>query len=159
MGKDFQENEIDGLTFVSHQMDPLELYPMVPRILKLLAPVLPHISAIGGGLNAKAIERLFAQDAGKLAPIIAAIGEGLGAKENANLPLELLKRTVVMLPDPDPDDEDAKPKRQSLVTAKEINAVFRGRFVTMLKAMWFALGVNFDDFFAGSSGSENPSKE
>lgn len=157
MGKDSQDTEIDGLKFTSYQLDPLELYPMAPRILKLLAPVLPFVASLGGGLNAKAIEKLFAQDVGKLAPILTALGEGLGAKENANLPVELLKRTVAYLPDP--DDDEAEPKARSLTTAKDINAVFRGKFFTMLKAMWFALGVNFEDFSNGSSGSEPPSKD
>jgi hypothetical protein len=57
------------------------------------------------------------------------------------------------------DGEDEKPKtrNQSMASAKEINAVFRGRFWTMLKVMWWAVGVNFGGFLSGSSDT-NPSK-
>lgn len=154
MPKESDEREIDGLKFISYQLDPLELYPLAPRIIKCLAPVLPFVASLGGGLDAKAIEKLFAQDASKLAPILTAFAEGLADEKNAKLPLELLKRTVVELPN---DDEEKPPTRQSLTNTKEINAVFRGRFFTMLKAMWFALGVNLSDFSPGGSG-ETPSK-
>lgn len=159
-GKSSESTEIDGLKFYTSQMDPLELYPMAPRILKLIAPILPYIGAIGGELNAAAVEKLMKEDVSKLSPILTALATALAEKENANLPQELLKRTQVSLPvDSDDEDEDApKTRNQSMVNPKEINAVFRGRFVTMLKVMWWSLGVNFSDFFSGSSG-KNPSKE
>jgi hypothetical protein len=158
-----QSEEFDGLKFTTVAMDPLELYPMVPRVLKIVAAVLPHVSAIGGGLSKEAVEKLFKSDMGKLAPVLAALGEALASKENATLPTDLLKRTTVALPvesDDDDEDEETTPKvrQQSMVSAKEINAVFRGRFFTMLKVMWWVLGANFADFFSSGSGS-NPSKE
>jgi hypothetical protein len=157
-----ETTEIDGLKFTTQVSDPLELYPMVPRVLKIVAAVLPHISALGGGLTKDAIERMFSKDMGTLAPVLAALGEALSAKENATLPQDLLKRTTVALPvesDDEDDDGEVKTRQQSMVSPKEINAVFRGRFFTMLKVMWWTLGVNFSDFFSGSSGEKAPSKE
>ncbi len=153
MGKDNsrpeKEEEIDGITFISEQMDPLELYPLVPRIIKIVAPLLQHFGSIDPG----ALKSLLKQDVGKLTPILTALGSALGEKENANLPQDLLRRTQMQL-----IGDDGEVVRYSLLNTKEINRAFKGRFFTMLKAMWFSLGVNFDDFFAGGSES-NPSKE
>lgn len=155
--------EIDGLKFTCHQSEPLELYPMVPRMLEIIAGILPHVSAIGGGLTKEAIEKLFKSgDVKELGPILQSLGAALGKKENANLPKELLGRVTVALPvESDEDEEDdgePKTRIQSLVSAKEMNAVFRGRFWTMLKVMWWSMGVNFGGFFVGGSET-NPSKE
>jgi hypothetical protein len=162
--------EIDGLKFTTEQMDPLELYPMVPSMLEIVAGLIPYVSGLGGGLTKEAIEKLFAKADGvkDLGPILKELGAALGKKENARLPEELLRRTCVLLPverksrdddeDETEDDDEPQTKKQSMATPKEINAVFRGRFWTMIKVMWWSMGVNFGGFLSGSS-DESPSKE
>jgi hypothetical protein len=101
MGRESEEREIDGLTFVSHQMEPLELYPLAPRIVKIVAPMLPHLQAmagsIGEGLTGDMLEKLLRQDVGKLSPMLMALGEALAAKETASLPMDLLKRSPIQM--------------------------------------------------------------
>lgn len=142
------ECEIDGIRLISYTMDPLMLYPMAPRMAKILAPILGGLGGMGE-LTEAGIEKMLRSDASKLSPVVLELAKALGEKENANLPRELLCKTVAIV-----EGENGEDRRVSLNDPKNINAIFRGKFYGMLRAMWFSLGVNFGNF---SGGGSNPS--
>lgn len=157
-----ETSEIDGFKVITTHMEPLKLYPLAPRIVKIVAPMLGQV----GQLISSRAKRAKGEDPGKaiqraiselmvdpkaldqFAPIIMHLGSCLAEPDNAKLPLELLADTTIDIP-----DEDGEPERHTLATAKDLNEAFRGRFLLMLKCMWFSMGVNFADFFAGGSPS------
>lgn len=150
-----EELEIDDeLKVLTYGMDVLVLYPLAPRIVKILAPILQSLQGLGD-LSAEGIERMLKQDVSKLGPLLMHLAEALAKPENANLPQELLKRSVAVVL----DDEDGEPRRESLHDPKMINKVFRGKFFGMLRAMIHAVMVNFADFSFGGSTTAHPSKE
>lgn len=140
--------KIDDLTFHSTQLPPLKAYPLSARVAGILLPVLSKLSE--SGLVDMDPDKFLAQDASKILPVLAPLLEALAKKENEDLPQKLLMSTVVELPDASGDLT-----RLSLITPEAINRAFTGRGMTLYKAMWFAVEVNFRDFFAGAlSGAQ-----
>lgn len=153
-----ETTEIDGFRVVTTHMAPLKLYPLAPRVVQIIAPMLGQAGALitsrakrtkGEDPN-KAIQRAIVElmvdpkALDQLTPIMMHLGGALAAPENAKLPLELLADTTIDIP-----DEDGEPERHTLTTAAELNEAFRGRFLLMIKCMWFSMSVNFADFFPG----------
>ncbi len=157
MSKEKQTTEIDGFKVVSHQMAPLSLYPLVPRVLKIVSPMLSQMGELMSlkDLGEAGIEKLLKDPKGllKVQPLFIHLANALGDPVNARLPQELLARTVIHLP-----NEEGETVKRELGSDSDINKAFRGRFLTMLKCMWFAIGVNFADFFDGDSENA-PSKD
>lgn len=134
---------IDGLTFHTTQLPPLKAYPLSARVAAIVLPVFQQLAATGF-IDIKP-EQFLKQDAAKLLPILAPLLEALGSKDNEDLPQKLLAGTVVELP-----DDNGEATRISLADPSGINRAFQGKIFLMLKAMWFAVEVNFRDFFAGA---------
>ena len=138
---------IDGLLFSSTQLPPLKAYPLSARVGAILLPALSKFFA--SGLNQiEDVDAFMKQNAGKLMPVLEPVLEALGKKDNEDLPQKLLAGTTVQMP-----DESGSMTLISLATPEGINRAFQGRGATMYKALWFAVEVNFTDFFPGASKS------
>lgn len=135
---------IDGLTFTSTQLPPLKAYPLSARVAKILLPVFSKL--LSPDLKFGDAEAFLAQHPDKLIPVIEPLLSALGEKENEDLPLKLLAGTTVQVP-----DEAGQLSIIHLGTPEAFNRAFQGRGLTLYKAMWFAVEVNFADFFAGVS--------
>lgn len=134
---------IDGLLFTSTQLPPLRAYPLAARVAGIL---LPALNKLPSDLVAESkADDFLSQDFGKLIPALEPLLEALAKKENEDLPQKLLAGTTVQVP-----DDSGEMTVRSLVTPEAINAAFQGRGLTMIKAMWFAVEVNFRDFFGGA---------
>lgn len=151
--------QIDGLTFHSTQLPPLKAYPLAARVAGILVPVLSGL--MEAGLSDMDADKFLAQDAQKVLPVLGPLLDALAKKENEDLPQKLLAGTAVDFP-----GADGELSRISLITPEAINKVFQGRGMALFKAMWFAVEVNFRDFFGGafsaaqnktSAPKENPS--
>lgn len=135
---------IDGLTFMSTQLPPLKAYPLSARVAGIVLPAFSRF--LSSGLQFDDVDKFLAQDAGKLVPVLEPLLEALGKKENEDLPQKLLSATTVHLP-----DAAGQVSVLPLLTAEAINHAFQGRPMTLYKALWFAVEVNFADFFGGAS--------
>jgi hypothetical protein len=135
---------IDGLIFTSTQLPPLKAYPLSTRVAGILLPAFTRF--MSSGMEFGDADQFLAQDASKLIPILEPLLKVLGEKDNEDLPQKLLAGTSVQVP-----DETGAATLVSLATPEGINRAFQGRMLTMLKAMWFSIEVNFFDFFGGAS--------
>lgn len=154
---DENEELLEGVKLVTYTMDPLMIYPIAPRIAKIVAPLLAHLSTMGE-LTEENIMRFLKSDIGKLGPMLETLSKSLGEKENATLPQELLKKTVAHVTVTDDETGTETVKKLALSDVKNINAVFRGHFFSMLRVMWHLIGVHFSDFSRGGSEA-SPIKE
>jgi hypothetical protein len=134
---------IDGLTFMSTQLPPLKAYPLAARVAGILLPMFSKLAS--SGIKLDDAEAFFKTDSAKLLPILEPLLEALAKKDNEDLPQKLLAATTVQVP-----DETGQLTLISLLTPEGINRAFQGRGMTMFKAMWFAVEVNFRDFFGGA---------
>jgi hypothetical protein len=134
---------IDGLQFTSTQLPPLKAYPLSARVANILLPALTKFLA--ADLKLDNVDAFLAQDAAKLMPVLEPLLESLSKKENEDLPQKLLVGTSVMVP-----DESGQLTVISLASSEGINRAFQGRGMALYKAMWFAVEVNFADFFGGA---------
>jgi hypothetical protein len=137
---------IDGLTFMSTQLPPLKAYPLAARVAAIVMPAFAKL--MGSGLDFGDADKFLSQDASKLAPILGPLLEALGKAENEDLPQKLLVGTTVQMP-----DDSGQMSVLSLASPEGINRAFQGKGLLIYKAMWFAVEVNFADFFAGASKS------
>lgn len=156
------EDEIDGVKISSTLFQPLEIYRLTPRVVRLFVPVLQLqegfkriapilMKALHGkeGISTDdAMAALKKIDLAELQPVISAMMEGLSLPDNARLPAELLQRTQLM-----ERDDSGSMKVKQLTSEADINDAFRGRPSLMLKAMWFAAVFNFGSFFRGGRPS------
>jgi len=117
---------IDGLEFTTTQLPAMDSFNLLAKLTKLLAPILE--GADGLSLDSELSE---------LAPLLGGALSQLEDGGASKLALEVLGNTSVIVND----------AIVGLNTAEKINAVFGGRLLTMLKAMGFALKVNYADFF------------
>lgn len=134
---------IDGLTFTSTQLPPLKAYPLSARVASILLPVLSKFDALG--LTSMDPDVFMDLGAAKVLPALEPLLELLAKKENEDLPQKLLQATTVDIP-----DANGEMTRLVLISPDAINRAFQGRGMTMFKAMWFAVEVNFRDFFGGA---------
>lgn len=147
------DKTIDGLKFSLQEMEPFEAYPVAPRVGIIMLPVLPAIVSFltpelmakvkAGDIDSEAfLAAILADPKGlaKLTPTLDGICRGLADPANAKLPSELLARTTVVM----------NGEVHSLCDADDFKKVFRGRFYTMLKAMWWSATVNFGNFSSGA---------
>lgn len=132
---------IDGLTFSSTQLPPLKAYPLSARVGGILLPAFGKFMALG----IKDAEKFFELDAAKLFPILEPVLSALGRAENEDLPGKLLAGTMVQMA-----DERGEMSLVYLNTPEGINRAFQGRGMTLYKALWFAVEVNFSDFMPGA---------
>lgn len=122
IGPKTDQREIDGLRVETTQLPPIRALVLSKRLLPVIAPLLA-----GGDLAQL--------DAGSL-------GDGLEKLDDravVDLLLKTLAGTTVQV-----DGEI-----RTLGDENAINAVFMGRFATMLRVAWFAIEVNF---FPGGVG-------
>lgn len=134
---------IDDMQFHCTPFDALQAYPLVPRIALVIAPLLgtfgPIVSKLpGADLQAK-IEGLLQQDIAALSPLLTALAMPLTDKVNARLPQELLAGMSV--------EVEGKKGMLHVGLDDESNINEHIPLLTMLKAMWWSIGVNFADFF------------
>lgn len=135
---------IDGFTFASTQLPPLKAYPLSARVASILLPAFTRL--MSSGLDFSDADKFFAQDAAKLLPVLEPMLETLAKKDNEDLPQKLLAGTTVQIP-----DEQGNATLISLASPEGINRAFQGRGLLLYKVLWFAVQVNFADFFAGAS--------
>lgn len=143
---------IDGLSFTTTQLPPLKAYPLSARVANILLPALTKFLATD--MKGGDVTSFLAQDASKLMPALEPLLEALSKKENEDLPLKLLVGTSVQVP-----DDNGQMSVLSLASPEAFNRAFQGRGLTLYKAMWFAIEVNFSDFFAGAFKGAQNSKE
>lgn len=131
-GPKTEEREIDGLLVSTTQLPPFRALVLSKRLLPIVAPLL------AAGADVAEIE------AGSLA-------EGLDKLDDRavqDLMLKMLAGTTVKV-----DGEI-----RTLHDENACNAVFVGRFMTMLRVAWFAVEVNFFPGGAGALLASSPLK-
>src|ERR1700687_1122960 len=99
------EDEIDGVKISSTLFQPLEIYRLTPRVVRLFVPVLQLqdgfkriapilLKALHGKEGVSTVDAMAALkliDMAEVEPVIKAIMDGLSMPENARLPQELLQ--------------------------------------------------------------------
>ena len=152
-----KDRQIDGLKVTTTQLPPVQALVLSPKLLPLVAPLLNGIVAavsssgtdpedIASGKIALPTEAvvaaLAAVDVDELAKAFGTLTEQALTK----LMLQLLANTMVIV-----DGEN-----HSLLSEDSINNVFSGRFYGLLRAMWFAIEVNFFPTGVGGLGASSP---
>jgi hypothetical protein len=125
-----EEREIDGMRFSSTQLPPMKAFVLSKKLLPIVAPLL-------GGSLAEADMSSFADGFGKLSD-----------DEAIRLALQTLASTSCVV-----DGE-----RIQLDSEANVNRAFMGSFATMLKVMWFAIGINFFPTGVDALLASSPSK-
>jgi hypothetical protein len=144
---------IDELQVTTTQLPPMSALVLSKRILPLVGPLLAPVSAIAAQMP-KDADGTIKLDPDLIAGALAALDmDSIGAafatlsdSDLERLTFKLLAGTSVKV-----DNE-----YRSLLTENDINAVFSGSFLTMLKAMWFAVVVNFFPTGAGGHAASSP---
>jgi hypothetical protein len=151
--------EVDGLQC---HCNPMPEYPTGGRLMAelgdiaapALAAIIPAIKDAGGDLDDPRVLAALAatMDANEL---LRAVGQALGRLAGDNptrferVTGELLRTVSVELP-----GVDGKIARVDLTTPAQINRVLQqgGGYKRLVKLLWFALGANFGNPFAGVFG-------
>jgi Phage tail assembly chaperone protein, TAC len=123
-----QEKQIGPYRVRSEALPAMRAYALVPRIAKLVGPMLSQAATQGASVN-----------------ILAAILDAFGLMEPGeatSLMLALLAMTSI----------NDNGKTYQLNSEPAINALFTGKVLLLVQVQQFALEVNFADFFAAASG-------
>lgn len=149
------EEEIDGIKVRSQMLEPMEVYALAPRVVQMFLPVLgmqgalKQIASKAGGANKADLMKMFMTiDVVQFMPLLSKVIAELGKPENARLPQELLCRTSIVV-----RDAAGALVIKQLSSVQDINDALRGKFMLMLKLMWFAASFNFADFSFGEAPS------
>lgn len=130
-----ETRQIDGLDVTSQQLPATRSYRLLPKVLKLIVPVL------GATRGKKGIDDV---DVAALAPVLEQLDD---ATMDALL-LETLVCTSVVTT----NDKGAQVK-YDLTSKQWIDAAFGGNVVALVKTMAFALQLNFAGVFHESAGA------
>lgn len=127
---------IRGLQFSSNELPTMRSLALFPRLMAILAPVLPALLKSGG---------LAELDFEALGPGAKAACMALAA--DPTIYCELLSATSVVVP-----DKSGNGVQMLLGSADAINTALPGKPRLVLEACFFAMQVNFRDFFASGDG-------
>jgi hypothetical protein len=139
MARKEKTETIDGLKITTVQHPAVAGALMWARILPLVAPALRNLPE---GFKFRDVE---AMGAAKLVPAIVAVCERLQGDKLESLMLELFQHTTAIF------KRGGKAVNVSLADRDMIDEVFDGRVGTLVKAMKFAIGVNFASFGLGAT--------
>lgn len=145
-----EEREIDGLRVITTQLDFVRQSRLFARLGRLLGEsmvdvVLVLASAAAKGGKAAAMDVLGKVDLRELAPALKAAFDKLSEEEHDQLLLKILAGTEVIVDG----------RKSDLLSLDKLNRAFDGRLAAGWKAAWFALEVNYADFFTGGSGGSD----
>ncbi len=134
-----ENRTIDGLEFTTTQLPAMTAFGLIPRLGRVVAPTLTKLTTMNG-----------ADDVG---PALAELFSKLDPDEAQALTRDLLRATSVKI----------NGKVVPLDRDETINIAFGGRLTLLLKAVWFAVQVNFADFLeaasVGGSSTKTPESE
>lgn len=137
-----ESKTIEGLEVTVVKLEPVAAYMLLARVGPVLLPALLASKGVQltGGIES-------------LAPAAKAMLDGLTPEAAKAIMLDVFQSTSVIV------RSAGEPRRYDLCGGiGEINKAFAGKFKGMLAALWFAIGVQFADFFAASdlAGSATP---
>lgn len=133
MSNETKEREIRGLRVFSTQLPARRAYKLLPKLGNILAPAFSKLE----GVDLTNLE----QDISKMAPAFAELFAKLDEAESDDLMESLLYSTSVVV----------EGKRLDLCNPHEIDVAFSGNLLAMMETLWFAVELNFRDFFSAAS--------
>lgn len=129
MNLKYEETVIDGVTFGCTEFPAMRAFTLFGRLMKTIGPVMIALSRADGEADVMSI--------------LPAALRDVEPEELTKLALETLSNTTA----------NTGSALIPLNSADAMNAVFSGRLIAMVKAVAFAVGVNYKDFFAGAAES------
>ncbi len=132
---------IDGIKITTVQYPPVRLARFQARLAKTLAPAISSMK----GMDTKVLAKMVDMDVATAGPVLAAVFAELDEKTVDFVIKESLGGSYVVVV-----DSEGKDRRIELTKLDEVDRAFEGKLATMYKAIWFALKVNFADFFDGA---------
>lgn len=132
MAIETKTREIRGLQVHTTQLPVRKAYKLAPKIGMIIAPALGELPE---GLDLES-------DVSALGPAFSKLFSALDDAEQDNLMEALLQGTSVVVPNIG---------MLSLSTPEHIDTAFAGNLMALMQTLWFALEVNFADFFEGAS--------
>lgn len=136
--QDSQTKTIDGHTFTVHMLDPFDAQDMLVDISQALGPALGGLAgAASSVLGSKKVDSLLDIELGdpKLASSLGSLFAGLEKRKLRELMQTMAEVTIY----------EGKEKSGRLQDVAKV--VFAGNLPLMYKWFWFALQVNFENFF------------
>ena len=125
-------NDIDGYKYKVFMMDPLDAGDMIADIGKVFGPSLGALAS--GDSNTGLLDA----DGDSLGKAISSFFDKVTKEKQREILSAMSKLSYVIMPD------GSEPKLSSV-----FNAHFRGRVSSMYKWCFFAMKVQFADFFSG----------
>lgn len=122
--------EIEGYKVTTQQLPPRRAFKLAAKLVKYLAPAFKYAG------NVK-----LEDDVEALLPAVTAMLMDLDENDLDTVLREGFATTYVVVPD------EPGGRMVSLETGDKIDAAFEGQLYVMVRALVFALGVNFRDFF------------
>jgi hypothetical protein len=138
-----ETKEIDGISITTEQLRPTRAYRLAWRLVKVLGPVLGQFIPAAAADGASMRDVVGAARKAGPALLGAAFAEIDDDAIAGALTSELLSLTTATLDG----------KRYELAREDARDTVFDGRLPALFRAVWFALEVNFADFFVDASSS------
>lgn len=132
-----ERTTIDGREVIVVQLTARRSLALKTKLIKLLGPAITKLLA--GSKGAPKLEKEI--DLNQLSPAIETLVSQLDPTVFFNLVVECLSNTRVSVNTPD------QPLTMLDVTEQTFDTIFSGELVTMYKVLWFALRVNYADFF------------
>lgn len=129
---------IRGRSVTTTQLPVLASYMLFAKLSKLVGPALASVK----GLEIDSLEALLTNnDLSVLGAPLTALAVEVLAADKA-LPREILACTAVVV----------EGRRIELTSEDAINVAFEGDLVGLLSTVWFAVRVNYADFFGEAAG-------
>lgn len=130
--RESRSQDIDGLTFTVTQLPAMRSVLLLHKLAKAAGPGI--LKALGGG-------GLLQQDVGGLSDAVASAFDRFSGADLESLVRELFETTTVTLPE-----------GRTAPLMPVFNEVLAGKPGTVLKALRFALSVNYSDFWGAALG-------
>lgn len=131
-----ERETIDGIDFTTTQLPAMKAFKLLARLTKVAGPVMAALSSLEDSM-----------EIAELAPVLANALSALEADELSDLAVEVLKGTSAIVSDMNGS------RKLDLMVQENIDLVFSGRLLTMMKVLIHAIKVNYHDFLEGGLGT------
>lgn len=142
-----EKRVIGGLEVTTTQLPCRRAFALFARVGKVLGPAL-------GDLDATTLTAILSKDTAAIAGPLGKVFTALDTNDATDLACEVLAFTSVLVKKRGQPDQNL-----SLDQPEMIDIAFAGKLRVMLMAMWFALEVNYRDFFVEPAADGEPAED